>query len=85
MNKHTAEIVVDIDVTPEELADLFWSMDEIEMRRFFNALALQADFTDFSSQIYEVVGGQESAVTLTDKAINVMREIGYAVGLRGED
>lgn len=80
MKKLEAEIAVDIDVTPEEVADLFWSMDEFEMRRFFNALALQADFTDFSSQIHEVISGQESAVTLTDEAINIMREIGYAAG-----
>jgi hypothetical protein len=75
MIKHTADVTIDVEITPEELAELFWSMDSIEMRRFFNHLGDTADTVDFTCQLHAAVN-DESAVELSKRAKNLMRIIG---------
>lgn len=79
MKSHNADVNVDIELTPSELADLFLSMDHIEMRKFFNAISEQIEFTDFSSQIHEVVHRNDSIVVLSQGAKNLLKEMGDSV------
>jgi len=55
-NKISRTIDVDLALTPEELADAFWGMNDTEQARFFNTVGViaQTEFTDFSMQLAAV-------------------------------
>lgn len=79
MKSYNTDVNVNIELTPSELADLFLSMDHIEMRKFFNEISEQIEFTDFSSQIHEVVHRNDSIVVLSKGAKNLLKEMGDSV------
>lgn len=47
-------IMVDLEMTPERLADLFWEMDADDQAKFFSTLGVIAGVDDFSTQMNSV-------------------------------
>ena len=67
-----------VEVTPTFLAQVFWEMDNDEQAAFFDALAMVAG-NKLSTQMENITICTDG---LTQKALDAMAAIGYAVELR---
>ena len=68
------EVLVQVKVTPEKLAELFCEMDSDEMAVFFNSVAYEAKSWDhhFCMQIEDLIREKH----LNDEARQIMSTIG---------
>lgn len=68
------QLLLDIEMNPEEVAYLFCEMDEKEQARFFNSIAERIKKWDmgFIFQMQSVTDCKD----LTDEARKIMKEIG---------
>jgi len=65
--------VVEVPISPAELAELFWSMDNAEQVAFFNHLGVLCD-DSYKRQLQFLAVMEES----TGEAREVMRDLGWA-------
>lgn len=67
-------VTVDLKLTTEEIADLFWEMSSTEQANFFNRLALISSSIALSTQMCMV----SERVELSPAGLQVMRLIGQS-------
>lgn len=76
------EVLVQVTVTPEKLAELFCEMDESEMADFFNNIAIESKSweTPFCNQMESLI----RTGTLNESGRKIMQVIGeYSMERRG--
>ncbi len=64
MDKLEVTTVQDIEIEPEQMAKLFWSMGSDEQIKFFNHLAVIAPRCDFEMQLLAVVNPEAACTNL---------------------
>lgn len=77
MKKLHVNINHELVITPYEMADIFWEMDNVEQIEFFNHLAYLADRPSFEMQILSIVEPDEAFGTegLTFEAKRLLETI----------